>query len=128
MKKYFIRYLYPGLIFSDSREVETDMTTEQWARKLVPRELPCQPFAFQYVVRERGEQDLDSRVTETSGRYYFGGEVFTLADIEARKFFSDRILIENMKCNGYAKVIITGRQAQHFADNDTRLEPLEAWT
>jgi nicotinate-nucleotide pyrophosphorylase len=50
---------------------------------------------------------LDSKVSATSGFYFLKGRVETLEQIEARGDKSDRILLDNMKCNGWNQVVRT---------------------
>jgi len=64
------------------------------------------PYGFQFSTRERSEEDLDSKVTKTSHMYYLGGEVFTIAEIEARNDPKESILLSNMKGNHYERIIV----------------------
>src|SRR4030042_1824171 len=63
------------------------------------------PYGFYFTTRGRGPEDLDSKQITRSGIYYLGGKVMTLAEVKARHDPGDRILIENMECNHFARVI-----------------------
>jgi exonuclease I len=85
MKKNFVRFLSPSTFCHE----ETTKPIESWdvgraiemASKIKERH-GATPFAFQFVTRGRKKNELDSRVTATSGRYYLGGKVLTLEQIK----------------------------------------------
>jgi hypothetical protein len=78
--------------------------------------------------RSRGEDDFDSRETGRSGKYFLGGVIETLADVEARNSPNETILRSNMRNNGIARVIRSEpdrncwRWTLEFTDADTRLD------
>ena len=45
-------------------------------------------------------------MTATSPMYYLGGTILTLEEIEAKNDPNDNILISNMKCNGFDRVVV----------------------
>ncbi len=63
------------------------------------------PYGFYFSTRERGDKELDSKVTKTSGIYYLGGKVETLAEVKARATADDQILVSNMEINKYDRII-----------------------
>jgi hypothetical protein len=85
----------------DSWDVEK---AKRMARSITERH-GATPFAFYFTTRSRGEDDLDSKVTDTSVTYYLGGKVETLAEVKARATKDDRILISNMEINHYDRII-----------------------
>jgi len=85
--------------------------------KKITERYGAKPFAFVFSTRERGDKDLDSKTIKTSGRYFLGGKVLTLADVE-KQMPKETILISNMRCNGIKKVVVN--------DNSWRsIQPLE---
>lgn len=110
MKQHFVTFLSPGTFVNEEttrpiQEWDTEAAVEM-AREIKERH-SATPYAFFFTTRERSENELDSKVTERSaGIYFLGGRVLTLADIEARNEpEKDRILISNMRNNGYGRVI-----------------------
>lgn len=74
------------------------------AKKITERH-GAKPFAFTFSTRERGDKDLDSKVTKESGRYFLGGRVMTLAEVE-REMPKEEILIGNMRSNHWDKIVL----------------------
>jgi len=108
MQKHFVTFYSPGTFVSE----ETIEKIDSWdvdkaikmSRKIVER-YNAIPFGFQFSTRERGKKDLDSKETKRSGMYYLGGDVFTLEQVKALNDPKNEILIQNMECNKYEKVI-----------------------
>ena len=108
MKAHFVTFYSPGTFFAeqtthpiDSWDVEK---AKKMARKIVER-YNATPYGFSFSTRERGEKDLDSKVSKRSGMYYLGGKVETLAQVKKRATQDDRILISNMEGNGWNRII-----------------------
>jgi hypothetical protein len=83
------------------------------------------PYGFRFSTRERGEFDLDSHESKTSGMYYLGGKVETLSDVKARATKSDDILIRNMEGNHYEKIVTNDnswRWSQPLEEGDVVLD------
>lgn len=109
MKKHFVEFFSPGTFVS-----EVDVKPiEKWdagiavkmASKITQR-YGARPYGFRFITRERGPKDLDSSVSKRSGLYYLGGRIETLAQVEARNDPKEKILLSNMKANGYEKIVI----------------------
>lgn len=106
----FVTFLSPGTFLHE----ETTLPIGGWlveealsmAASIVERH-GARPFAFYFTTRSRGDADLDSKVTGTSGRHYIGGTVLTLAEVKARRDPDDRTLIQNMEINGWERVVVT---------------------
>lgn len=108
MKKNFVIFSSPGTFVAETTTKEIDSWDVDEAKKMangVEQRYGATPFGFQFITRERKGGELDSSVTERSPMYYLGGEVLTLEEVEARKDPEDRILISNMKCNNWNRVI-----------------------
>ena len=88
MKAHFVTFLSPGTFVCE----ETTKPIESWdtkeavkMSKKITERYGAKPFVFVFSTRERGDKDLDSKTTKTSGRYFLGGKVLTLADVEKQK-------------------------------------------
>jgi len=108
MKVHFVRFFSPGTIVAETTELPIDSwdveKAKEMARGIVERH-GATPYGFMFLTRSREEKDLDSHVSERSPIYYLGGKVETLAEVKARATKDDRILVTNMECNGYDRVI-----------------------
>ena len=83
------------------------------------------PFAFYFITKSRGPDDLDSHVSARSPRYFLGGTVKTLTEIKAERNPENRILISNMEGNGWDRVIVNDnswRVTQPLDDDDVVLD------
>lgn len=108
MKKHFVTFFSPGTFVAEQSNKPVDSWDVETARKLaegVTERYNATPYGFQFSTRERGPDDLDSKVSERSPMYYMNCEVFTVEQIEARRNDKDRILIANMRCNGWNRVV-----------------------
>lgn len=106
--KHFVSFYSPGTFVSESTDREIPRWDIELAQKMareVTERYGATPYGFHFFTRERGEGDLDSKVTKRSSMYYLGGKVLTLAEVEARNDPNDRILISNMRCNDYKRII-----------------------
>jgi hypothetical protein len=109
MKRNFVKFLSPGTLVAE----ETVLPIEEWdikkacemAQGIVER-YNARPYAFRFITRERGENELDSHIYATSGLYFLGGTVLTLDEIIAKDDPDDRILISNMKSNSWDRVVV----------------------
>lgn len=108
MKKHFVEFLSPGTFVSEvsQKEIKSwDVETAKQMATSIKERHNATPYGFRFITRERKANELDSKVTKTSGIYYLGGKVLTLADVKARNDDKDRILISNMEMNEIKKVI-----------------------
>ena len=108
VKQHFVRFYSPGTFVAETsdREIEEwDVDTAMEMARSVKERYGATPYGFNFSTRERGPEDLDSHVTETSPMYYLGGTILTLAEIEARHDPRDAILISNMKYNQWDRVV-----------------------
>lgn len=109
IKKHFVTFFSPGTFMAETTEKPiTSWNVEEaveMARGIKER-YGAVPYAFQFQTRGRTAKDLDSRVLKTSGYYFLGGEVFTVADIEKRNDPNEKILLSNMINNHYKKIVV----------------------
>jgi len=128
MKKHFVIFFSPGTLLSEQSSESIDSwdvdKAVEMSRKIKER-YGATPYGFQFATRERKDDELDSKEIKRSGTYYLGGEVFTLEQIKSRNDPNDRILISNMECNGWDKVVVNTNSwkiTQPLTENDTVLE------
>lgn len=108
MKKHFVTFLSPGTFVAETSEVSIDSwdvdKAKEMAKDIIER-YNARPYGFLFTTRGRGPADLDSKETARSHIYFLGGKVETLAEVKARATSNDSILLSNMECNGYDRII-----------------------
>lgn len=108
MKAHFVQFYSPGTFVAEISEKPIKSwdieAAKQMARSIKERLGAC-PYGFQFITRSRTAKDLDSKQTAKSPFYFLGGVVETLAQVKARASDKDRILISNMECNKWARII-----------------------
>lgn len=127
MEKHFVTFLSPGTFFSE----ETTQPIESWCVELaierskhIIERYNAKPFCFYFTTRARTDQDLDSKRVATSKKYYLGGRVMTIQEVE-QEMPDERILMSNMRGNGWEKIIVNNngwRVSQPFLEGDVLLE------
>ena len=128
MKKNFVTFYSPGTFFSEQTTKEIDSWDIKIAVEMaenVGERYNATPYGFTFTERERGDGDLDSRISKTSNMHYLGGELFTLEQIKAKNDPEDRILISNMECNKWNRVITntnSWKVTLPFEDGDILLD------
>lgn len=109
MQKHFVTFYSPGTFCAEqtTKPIESwDVDTAVSMSKEIKERHGALPYGFRFSTRERGENDLDSHETKTSAMYYLGGEILTLKQLQAKGDPSNDILISNMECNGWKKVVV----------------------
>ena len=108
LTRHYVTFFSPGTFMSEqtSREIaEWNVATAlKMAGEIVER-YGARPYGFQFSTRTRGIKDFDSKEAATSGMYYIGGTVRTLADVERAADPDERILLSNMRGNGWDRII-----------------------
>jgi hypothetical protein len=93
------------------------------AHKIVER-YNATPYAFRFSTRQRADNELDSKMVKISRTYYLGGHIETLAQVEKRNDQKEEILLSNMRCNGWKKIIVNDnswRSVHPFRKGDVLL-------
>ena len=117
-----VEFLLPGSFLPES----VVRTLDERSVDAATTQVPAGAFCFVlFDVPETPDLGPDFVVTakrqNVSGRYYLGGDVLTLAEVEALGP-EKRILASNMRGNGWARVIKTRRgNWQPFTDEDALL-------
>ena len=100
-----VTYYFPGSLFSE----ESTRTIDHRDPARAADDAPDGAFCFTlHDVEETPDLGPDFTVIpkpkNKTGRYYIGGEVFTVEQVEALDGDHD-ILAANMRCNGYEQVV-----------------------
>jgi len=110
MEKHFVTFYSPGTFVAETSEKPIDSWDVDAARKMaesIEERYGATPYGFRFTTRSRGPDDLDSKVTAKSPMYYINCKVQSLEYLEARGRADERILVSNMKCNGWDRVVTT---------------------
>ena len=128
MERHFVTFYSPGTFVAEKTEKPIDWwdveTAKKMALKIVERH-GARPFGFRFSTRQRKDDELDSTEVLMSPMYYLGGKVETLAEVKARATKADQILVSNMECNGWEKIITNNNSwkwSQPFEKDDVVLE------
>lgn len=128
MHQHFVTFYSPGTFTAETTTKpisEWDVATAKEMARAITERYKATPYAFRFSTRARRDDELDSREVATSPMYYLGGKVETLAEVKARATDADRILVSNMECNGWNRVITnenSWRWTQPLKDDDVVLE------
>lgn len=118
MKQHFVTFFSPGTFVyeSSTKPIDSwDVETAKAMAQSITERYSATPYGFQFTTRERGDADLDSHEIARSPMHYLGGKIETLAEVKARNDDKDRILIGNMECNGWDRVITNTNSWKHTA-------------
>jgi len=122
MNKHFVTFYSPGTFVAEAttRPIESwDIEAAKEMAHDITERYSATPYGFRFTTRARGVDDLDSHVAETSPMYYLGGRIETVEQVRARAKDDERILLSNMECNGWDRIVVN--------DNSWRwTQPLEA--
>lgn len=108
MKKHFVIFCSPGSFVHETSKKEID----SWDVKKAIEMAECilerhnsKPFGFYFETRSRKENELDSKITDTSKMYYLGGKVESYEEVCDRNDPKEEILRSNMKWNNWNHII-----------------------
>lgn len=127
MKRHFVKFLGRGSFVAEEKVLPIDSWDVNKAVEMASDiTLPYnqRPYGFHFITRERGENDLDSKVTATSGFYYIGGVVMDADQVKAM-IPDSTILLSNMRINNWDRVIAAGPNrswVQPLRSSDTVLD------
>lgn len=128
MKKHYVNFMSPGSFMAETTTKEIDSWDVNKAIEIsenIEERYGAKPYGFYFTTRERKDTDFDSKQVAESGMYYLGGKVRTIAEVEAENNPNDKILLSNMRSNGYNRVISTTKGwawTQPLKDNDIVLQ------
>lgn len=123
----YAEFFYPGSFVAETSEVQVP-------DRGIPADVPRGAYGVRFfdrvvVTTTAGDREVETRSErlDISGVSYFDARVMTLADVE-REMPGERILLDNMRCNRWDRVVRTNRGwMQPFRDGDsvvaTTVEP-----
>lgn len=109
MKKNFVTFHSAGSFVAETTTKEIDSWNVDVAKKMaedITERYGAKPYGFNFITKSRDDNDLDSKVSDSSGMYYINCRMLTLEDVEKEKGKSS-ILYSNMECNGWNRVVTT---------------------
>lgn len=125
---HFVTFCSPGTIVPETNEMPIGSWDIEEAKAMactITQRHNATPFGFFFTTRSRDDADLDSRQTAKSNFYYLGGRVETREEVEARNDPIESILRDNMRRNGYDKIIVntnSWRFTSFLRDTDVILD------
>lgn len=129
MEKHFVTFYSPGTFVAEDTSKPIDSWDPDVAKgmaKDITERYHATPYGFRFTTRRRKDDELDSCVVATSPMYYLGGVIETVEQVKARADGDrDRILISNMECNDWERVITNSNSwkwVQPLMDDDVVLE------
>lgn len=108
MRKHFVIFFSPGTFVAETTEKPIDSWNIDKAVEMsreVKQRYDAIPYGFCFTTRERKYDELDSKEIKRSGTYFLGGKILTIEDLRARNDPKDKILISNMECNHWNRII-----------------------
>jgi hypothetical protein len=109
IEKHFVTFLSPGTFFNEESIKEIDSWNVNKALEMskeITERHGAKPYAFYFTTRTREDNEFDSKETAYSNRYYLGGKIETIKEIEERNDPNEKILLLNMRSNNWDRVII----------------------
>ena len=109
MKKHFVTFLSPGTFEAEqsTKPIDSwDIDTAVEMSSGIKERYGALPYGFYFSTRSRGDDELDSKEVDRSHMFYLGGEVLTLDQVKAKNDPGDRILISNMECNKWDRIVV----------------------
>lgn len=110
VQQHYVTFYSPGTFLAEDRREPIDSWDVGEALRRAARvkeRYGATPYGFRFTTRGRTANELDSREIAASPMHYFGVVVETLETLKERGHAGDRILISNMECNGWDRVVRT---------------------
>lgn len=105
---HFVEFYSPGTFVAETSAKPIDSWDVEVAMKMardIKERHAAVPYGFRFTTRTRKDDELDSKQTAQSPTYFLGGKVETLAEVKARATDKEQILVSNMECNHYDRII-----------------------
>jgi uncharacterized protein YuzE len=128
MEKHFVVFLSAGTFVAEQTTEEIDSWDTNKAvemAKNITERYNSKPYGFYFITKARNDNELDSSMTQKSNMYYINGVIKTVKQLEAENDPNNDILINNMKSNGWEKIIETHnpwKWSQPLRDGDVVLQ------
>ena len=110
MKQNFVEFYSPGTFVAETTTKpidEWDIDKALEMAEAITERYGAKPYGFRFILRSRKDDELDSKITMKSGMHYINCEVLTIDQIKSKNDPKDRILIQNMECNGWDRIVTT---------------------
>lgn len=108
VERHFVDFFWPGIIFADHTVKQISSWDEKEALEIWKSfSEKNKPYGFQFFTKARTDEELDSKEVKRSGTYFINGTILSLDEIEREGNPGNRILINNMRCNGWDKIVRT---------------------
>lgn len=126
--QHFVTFYSPGTFFAEdtTKPIDSwDVPTAVKMSKSIVERYDARPYGFRFTTRSRGPKDLDSKEIAESPMHFLGGKIETVIEIERRNDPKESILLSNMKCNNWPRIVrSTGRWSwcQPLRDKDVVLD------
>lgn len=108
VQKHFVTFASPGTFVPETSELPIDEWSVEMALQMaagIVERHGARPYCFYFSTWGRGPLDLDSKEVATSPIYYFGVNVLTREDIEARNDPEEKTLRFNMRVNDIKAIV-----------------------
>jgi len=128
---HFVTFYSPGTFVAETttREIESwDIEKAKSLAEDIVERYNAKPYGFRFLTREREDGDLDSHTSAQSNLYYLKGRIRTLEEVERTANPDERILLSNMRANGWNRVVETTtpwKWTQPLEDSDVILEVVQ---
>lgn len=128
MEKHFVEFYSPGTFVAENTTKPIDSWNIEEAAHMaftIKERYGATPYGFRFITRSRNDDELDSKISNRSKMVFLGGKIETLEDVKRRNDPSDRILISNMECNRWHRIITTTngyKWTQPFEEGDVNIE------
>jgi len=110
MKKDYVTFYSPGTMVAETTRREIPSWNVAKVLKILPdieERHGARPYGFRFTTMKRGLRDFSPRQVAQSNMYYVNCKVETLEEIEKRRDPKEAILLQNMKTNGWDKMVTT---------------------
>jgi len=128
VQKHFVTFYSPGTFVAEESSYPIASWDVNKAKEMahgVTERYGATPYAFLFSTRSRDAADLDSKLSAESPLYHLGGKVETLAQVEARNDPKEKILLSNMRSNGFDRIVVNDnswRSVQPLGETDVVLD------
>ena len=107
MKAHFVTFYSPGTFVAETTTKpipswDVDLAVAMSADILERH--AARPYGFRFSIRERADDELDSKTVAQGPMHYIGGKVETIDDVRQRALPSESILLGTMERNGWDRI------------------------
>ena len=113
--KHFVTFYSPGSFFSEHTTKpikDWNIASAKRMAKTITERYGSSPYGFRFETRIKTGMDMGkplyNKLAKESGMYYLNAIVETYEEIVARDLPDENILRDNMRINGYKKIVTNG--------------------